>query len=68
MKIGILVDKILGMLALAQPETEIQESPYVDGEFAFYTKGVIPHEKKPINIIDIEKMLTSTKMTEFQSK
>lgn len=66
-KIGVLVDQILGMLTLSDPESEIQKSPYIDGEFALYTKGVIPFEKKPVNIIDIERMLMSSKMLEFQT-
>ena len=65
-KIGILVDQIMGMLSLSQPETEIKKSPYVDGDIALFTKGVIPFEKKSINVIDIEKMLSSPRIIEFQ--
>ena len=66
-RIGIVVDHILGMLAISEPETEIQKSPYVDGDIAVFTKGVIPFEKKSINVIDIEKMLSSPQMLEFSS-
>jgi purine-binding chemotaxis protein CheW len=66
-KIGIIVDQILGMISISGPETEIQKSPYVDGDIAVFTRGVIPYEKKSINIIDIEKMLSSPRMMDFIS-
>ena len=66
-KIGILVDQIMGLLPLDEHAQKLQDSPFRNAEFTDYIKGVIPMEDQPLNILDIEKLLSSQRMTQFNT-
>ena len=40
MKVGIIVDRIMGILSLDRSDSEIQSNPYRKGEIANYIKGL----------------------------
>lgn len=67
MKVGLVVDRILDILTCDLSETEVQESPYEEGEISVYISGVITSAEYILNILDINKLLTSSRMTAFRS-
>ena len=66
-KVGIVVDKILGIHTLDQIEKDIQKSPYREGEIAAYILGVAVSGENLLNILDIDRLLSSSKMTDFRT-
>jgi chemotaxis signal transduction protein len=66
MKVGIIVDRILGILALNQIDSDLQNSPYREGEIANYIFGVAVSGENLTNILDIDKLLSSPRMTVFK--
>jgi purine-binding chemotaxis protein CheW len=66
MKVGIIVDRILGILALNQIDADLQNSPYREGEIANYIFGVAVSGENLTNILDIDKLLSSPRMTVFK--
>jgi len=76
MKVGIIVDKITGILSPNQTDTDIvRKSPYVNEgtgtEILSYVSGVITSdndEKNILNIFDTEKFLSCPRMTAFRSE
>lgn len=65
MKVGIIVDRIMGILALNQIDADLQNSPYREGEIANYILGVAVSGENLTNILDIDKLLSSPRMTVF---
>ena len=65
-KVGIIVDRILGILYLDQIEADFQKSPYREGEIANYILGVAVSEEKLTNILGIDKLLSSPRMAGFK--
>ena len=66
MKVGIIVDRIMGILSLNQIDADLQKSPYREGEIANYILGVTVSGKRLTNILDIDKLLSSPRMTGFR--
>ena len=66
MKIGIIVDKILGIISLDRIDSDIQSSPYREGEIAHYISGVAFSGEQLLNILAIDKLLSSSRLTDFQ--
>ena len=65
MKAGIIVDRIMGLLFLDQIDAQLQNSPYREGEIANYILGVTVSGENLTNILDIDKLLSSPRMTGF---
>ena len=65
MKVGIIVDRIMGILSLEQIGTDLQNSPYREGEIANYILGVAVSGENLTNILDVDKLLSSPRMTGF---
>jgi purine-binding chemotaxis protein CheW len=65
--VGIIVDRIMGMLSLDRIDTNIQNSPYREGDIAKFISGVAFHEDNLMNILDIEKLLSSPRMNSFKA-
>jgi purine-binding chemotaxis protein CheW len=63
MKVGIIVDRIMGILSLEQIGTDLQNSPYREGEIANYILGVAVSGESLTNILDVDKLLSSPRMT-----
>ena len=66
LKVGIIVDRIMGILALDQIDSDLQNSPYREGEIANYILGVTVSGENLTNILDIDKLLSSPRMTDFK--
>jgi len=66
LKVGIIVDRIMGILALNQIDADLQNSPYIKGEIANYVLGVAVSGENLMNILDIDKLLSSPRMTVFK--
>jgi len=66
LKVGIIVDRIMGILALNQIDADLQNSPYIKGEIANYFLGVAVSGENLMNILDIDKLLSSPRMTVFK--
>jgi len=65
-KVGIIVDRIMGILSLDQSDGEIQSNPYRKGEIANYIQGTAVSGKNVTNILDIDRLLSSPRMTDFK--
>lgn len=68
MKLGIIIDKIMGILSLDPSDGEIQSNPYRKGEIANYIQGTAVSGKNVTNILDINKLLSSPRMTDFKAE
>lgn len=72
MKVGIVVDRIMGIFSLDRRNAHIvQSNPYEAGELSSYISGVVvleESEKTLLNIIDIDKLLSSPRMNAFRSE
>lgn len=65
MKVGIIVDRIMGILSLDQIDADLQDSPYREGEMANYIVEVAVLGENLTNLLDIDKLLSSPRMTGF---
>lgn len=72
MKVGIVVDRIIGIFSLDRTNTDIRNSPYEEGEIASYISGVVISERENkenlLNLLDIVKLLSSPRMNAFRSE
>jgi len=66
MKVGIIVDRIMGILSQDQIDADLQKSPYREGGIANFILGVTVSGERLINILDIDKLLSSPRMTGFR--
>ena len=66
LKVGIIADSILGILSLNKINIDLQRSPYRKGEIANFIKGVAISGEMPINILDVDKLLSCERMTQFK--
>jgi purine-binding chemotaxis protein CheW len=66
MKVGIIVDRIMGILSLEQIDADLQNSPYREGEIANYILGVAVSGENLTNILDVHKLLSCARMTGFK--
>jgi chemotaxis signal transduction protein len=67
MKIGIIVDKLLGIISLDRIDSDIQSSPYREGEIANYISGVALSGEQLLNILAIDKLMSSPRLTDFKN-
>lgn len=67
MKVGFIVDRITGIFYLDRSDTEIQTNPYDHGEISSYISGVVATEEMLLNILDIDKLLTTPRMNAFKT-
>ena len=65
-KVGIIVDRIMGIFSLDRPDGKIQNNPYRKGEIANYIQGTAVSGNNVTNILDIGRLLSSPRMTEFK--
>ena len=68
MKVGMLVDRIMGILSLDRIDTDIQESPHREGKISSFISGVVVSGKNLLNILDVDKLLSSPRMTKFRTE
>ena len=66
LKVGIIVDRIMGILSFEQIDADLQNSPYREGEIANYILGVAVSGESLTNILDVNKLLSSPRMTGFK--
>lgn len=66
MKVGILVDKIMGIISLDRIESDIKSSPYREEEIANYISGVAFSGEQLLNILAVDRLLSSPRLTEFK--
>ena len=68
MKVGIIVDRVMGMISLDRKDTDIQDSPFKEGELSSFISGVVVSGENLLNILDIDKLLSSPRMTGFRAE
>ena len=66
-KVGVIVDSIMGILSLHHIDIDLQKSPYRQGEVAKYIFGVALSGNNLTNILDIDKLLSSSRMNGFKA-
>jgi chemotaxis signal transduction protein len=70
MKVGLMVDKVVGIFSLDTAETQIQETPYRNIEsnagVSAYISGVLATEDGLLNFLDTDKLLASPRMNAFR--
>jgi len=66
MKIGLLVDRIEGMVSLDEIDTDIQDEPIDKTELEIklepYISDVSISEEKPLYVVDVDKLLSDPRM------
>jgi chemotaxis signal transduction protein len=67
-KVGIIVDRIMGIISLDRIDSDIQSSPYREGEIANYISGVAFSGEQLLNILAIDKLLSSPRLTNFENE
>jgi len=67
LKTGIIVDGIRGIAVLNQIDHDIQNSPYRQGDIASYIAGVAVSGENLMNILDIDRLLSSRRMNSFRA-
>jgi len=67
LKTGIIVDGIRGIAVLNRIDQDIQNSPYRQGDIASYIAGVAVSGEDLMNILDIDRLLSSQKMNSFKA-
>jgi purine-binding chemotaxis protein CheW len=67
MKVGIIVDRVMGILSLDRLDSEIQKNPYRKGEIANYIQGAAVSGDTVTNIFDIDRLLSSPRMANFKA-
>ena len=68
MKVGMLVDRIMGILSLDRIDTDIQECPHREGEISSFISGVVVSGENLLNILDVDKLLSSLRITDFRTE
>jgi len=66
LKTGIIVDGIRGIAVLNRIDRDIQKSPYRQGDIASYIAGVAVSGENLMNILDIDRLLSSQRMNSFR--
>ena len=64
-KLGLTVDRIMGILRMDKLQTQMQAAPYSEKEIAPFIKGVVVQAKRLLNVIDADKLLSAPKMIEI---
>jgi purine-binding chemotaxis protein CheW len=67
LKTGMIVDGIRGIVVLDRIEHDIQKSPYRQGDIARYISGVAVSGENLMNILDIDRLLSSKRMNSFNA-
>jgi purine-binding chemotaxis protein CheW len=67
LKTGIIVDGIRGIVVLNRIDHDIQNSPYRQGDIARYILGVAVSGENLMNILDIDRLLSSQRMNGFKA-
>ena len=59
------MDRIMGIYSLDKIAAEVKENPYKEGELSGYISGIVNYGEEVLNIIDIDKLLSSSRMNAF---
>jgi purine-binding chemotaxis protein CheW len=66
MKVGLLVDRIAGIVSLDESDTDIQDEPIEKTELEVklepYISDVSISEEKPLYVVDVDKLLSDPRM------
>jgi len=65
LKVGIIVDSIMGIISLDGQETDVQPNPYRSGEISSFLSGVVVSGEKLLNILDVDRLLAHPRMTDL---
>lgn len=68
MKVGLVVDRILGIYSPNQSEVQLQDSPYKAGDLSMYIVGIMIVDDQLLNILDVDHLLTSPRMNAFRTE
>ncbi|MBW1643163.1 MAG: chemotaxis protein CheW, partial [Deltaproteobacteria bacterium] len=66
MKVGLLVDRIAGIVSLDETDTDIKDEPIDKTELEIklepYISDVSISEEKPLYVVDVDKLLSDPRM------
>ena len=65
LKVGIIVDSIMGIISLEGQETDVQPNPYRSGEISSFLSGVVVSGDKLLNVLDVDRLLAHPRMTDL---
>ncbi len=65
---GFIVDRIVGIYSPDRTQTQVQESPYEEGELSSFISGVMIVEDQLVNILEVDKLLSSPRMNAFREE
>jgi purine-binding chemotaxis protein CheW len=71
MKVGLIVDKVIGIFSIDHNEIEIQENPYQksdDAGVSAYVSGIVITQDGLMNLMDTDKLLSSPLMNAFRDE
>ncbi|MCP4693965.1 MAG: purine-binding chemotaxis protein CheW [Desulfobacterales bacterium] len=62
LRLGVVVDQVRGIFSLDGVDSEIMESPLEKGRMGDFIRGVIWSDKKLLHVLDVDKLLSSTRV------
>lgn len=66
MKVGIIVNRVMGILSLDTKEAAVQRVSFEEDGVSAFVQGMVVTEEHNLNIFDMDKFLSSPKMTAFR--
>lgn len=66
MKVGFMVDRLMGITLLSKEQLASSSNPFNEGDISLYLTGVIPAGEVLLHLLDVKKLLTSKKLNAFQ--
>lgn len=67
LKLGIVVDKIRGLLSVDPSDPGLQESILTEEKISPYISAVFASEDEIVHLLDVEKLLSSDRMDTFRN-
>lgn len=68
MKVGVVVDEIRGMFSVDPEAEKIQDNPYRSMEISSYISGVYVTDEDILHIMNVDKLLKSSRMNAFHKE
>jgi purine-binding chemotaxis protein CheW len=67
MKVGIVVDGVMGILSSNREEAVIQDNPFEEGDITQFISAVMLFEERIIHLLDVGRLLASQRMKSFSA-
>jgi len=60
------VDHLMGIVSLSDTDSKVTSNPFTHGDTTPYLSGVVATDDELLYLLDVEKLLASSKMNSFQ--